>query len=261
MTTPSFAYPVLATAALCLGGAAYAQKPPPADGQWRGSGGAAMSATSGNSSTQAVVLAADLSRATDADKISLAGAINYGRSKADGVTSTTANKWAATGQYDLNLNPRLYAFGKLGLEGDQLTDLQLRNTLAGGLGYKLVNTPELTFNVFGGLAYSTDQYGSVQTVGDKTAKRFSRASLYLGEESSHQLSKNTSFKQRLELYPGVSGDKAVLLKFTAGLAVAMSGTTSVTVGLTDTYNSKPPAGSKKNDLGLFTGVNVKFGAL
>ena len=42
--------------------------------------------------------------------------------------------------------------------------------------------------------------------------------------------------------------------------VAMSGTMSLTVGLTDSYNSKPPAGSKKNDVAVFTGLNVKFGA-
>jgi hypothetical protein len=36
---------------------------------------------------------------------------------------------------------------------------------------------------------------------------------------------------------------------------------SLNVGVTDTYNSKPALGFTKNDLGLFTGVNVKFGAL
>jgi putative salt-induced outer membrane protein len=94
----------------------------------------------------------------------------------------------------------------------------------------------------------------------RPTRRFSRASLYLGEESSHQLSDTVSFKQRLELYPGLSGDKAKIMKFTAGLGVAMSGTMSLTVGLTDSYNSKPPAGSKKNDVAVFTGLNVKFGA-
>ena len=31
--------------------------------------------------------------------------------------------------------------------------------------------------------------------------------------------------------------------------------------LIDSYNSKPPATRKKNDVGLFTGINVKFGAI
>ena len=55
-------------------------------------------------------------------------------------------------------------------------------------------------------------------------------------------------------------DKAVIAKFTAGLGVAMSSTLNLTVGLTNNYNSKAPAGTKKNDAGLFMGVNVKLGA-
>jgi putative salt-induced outer membrane protein len=231
------------------------------DGLWRGVGGAALAMTSGNSNSTAVSLNADMVRATTADKITFGANSNYARSKTSGVTSTTANKWSGFGQYDYNLSSQLFAFGKLGLEGDQLTDLALRSSLAGGLGYKLIDTKETSFNVFGGAAYTVDQYDATKTIGSKTAKRFSRASIYLGEESSHTLSASTSFKQRLELYPGISGDKAVLAKFTAGLGVAISSTLNLSVGLVDTYNSKPPAGSKKNDVGLFTGINVKFGAM
>ena len=230
-----------------------------------GVGGAALSMTSGNSSTTALAINADMLRATAQDKITLGASSNYGRSKSNGLTpsvsTTTANKWAAYGQYDYNLSSQLYAFGKLGLEGDGLINLSLRDTLGAGLGYKVIDSKETSFNVFGGAAYSTDSYDTVQTIGSKTGKHFSRASLLLGEESSHTLSASTSFKQRLELYPGLSGDKAKIAKFSAGLAVAVSGTLNLSVALTDSFNSRPPAGTKKNDLGLFTGINVKFGAL
>ncbi len=259
MLFPRLSQTLLATLCATACAAAWAEAPK-ADGQWRGTGGAALSVTSGNSSTQAVLLGADMARLTTQDKITLGGNINYARGKLDGVTTTTANKWGGFGQYDYNLSPRLFAFGKLGLEGDALIDLNLRSTLVGGLGYKLVDTKELSFNVFGGAGYSTDRYDVAKTIGDKTDTHFSRASLYFGEESTHQLSASTSFKQRLEVYPGLSGDKAQIMKFTAGLGVAMSSTMSLTVGLTDSYNSKPPAGAKKNDVALFTGVNVKFGA-
>lgn len=231
------------------------------DGQWRGVGGAAMALTSGNTSSSALSLNADMARATTADKLSFGANANYARSKVGGVNSTTANKWAGFGQYDYNLSPQLFVFGKLGLEGDDLIKLSLRSTLASGLGYKLVDTKEMSFNVFGGAAYSTDKYDTVQTIGSKTGKSFSRSSLFLGEESSHALSASTSFKQRLEIYSGISGDKAVLAKFTAGLAVAISSTLNLSVGLVDNYNSKPANGTKKNDLGVFTGINVKFGAM
>lgn len=231
------------------------------DGQWRGSGGAALSMTSGNTKTSSLLLNADAARATAEDKITLGGAINHAKSRTDGVTRTTADKWAASGQYDRNLSADLFAFGKLGLEGDKLVDLSLRTSVAGGLGYKVINNESTTFDLLGGAGYSTDEYSLAQTIGGRTDTRFSRASVYLGETSTHKLSPTVSFKQRLDLYPGVSGDKALLAKFDAGLAVAMSGTMNLTVGFTATHNSKPPQGTKSNDFGLFTGVNVKFGAV
>lgn len=231
------------------------------DGAWRGVGGAALAATSGNTTSTSLLLNTEMARATTADKITLGGAINYARSGSGNTSATTANKWGGFGQYDFNLTPQVFAFGKLGLEGDKLVDLSRRVALAGGLGYKLIDTKETTFELFGGLGYTTDSYSVSQLIGGKRGTSFSRASIYLGEASSHQLSPTVSFKQRLELYPGISGDKAMLAKFTAGLSVAMSSTLNLSVGVVDSYNSKPAAGSKSNDLGVFTGVNVKFGAL
>jgi putative salt-induced outer membrane protein len=250
----------VAAAALLLAAAAPTWAQPKTDGQWRGTAGAAFTTISGNSTSTAFAANADMQRATTSDKVSFGANANYGRSKVNGVNTTTADRWAGFGQYDYNLSPRLFAFGKLGLEGDRLADLDLRSALAGGVGFKVVESPALSFTVFGGAAYVTDRYGSPKTVAGKTADSFSRSSLYIGEESQHQLGTSTTFKQRLEVYPGVSGDKAVISKFTAGLGVAVSSALNLTVGLTHTDNSKPPLGQKRGDTTLFTGINVKFGA-
>jgi putative salt-induced outer membrane protein len=231
------------------------------DGLWRGFGAASLSMASGNTSSSSLLINGEAVKATTADKITLSGAVNRAESKtAAGVSSTTADKWLGNAQYDFNLTPRTFAFGRLGLESDGLIDLSLRSMVVGGLGFKVVNTPEATFEVFGGLGYSTDKYGSSRTIGGKTGTSFDRASIYLAEASSHQLSPTVSFKQRLDLFPGISGDKALLAKFSAGLSVAMSSTLNLTAGLFHNHNSKPAAGAKSGDTGLFTGVNVKFGA-
>lgn len=242
---------------LAVAGSAHAQIK--TDGLWRGSGGLAFSATSGNNRSNSLQLNADAQRATPADKITLGAAANYASNRNNGPSETTSNKWSVFGQYDHNLSPRLFAFGRLGLDADQLIDLNLRAGVAGGLGYKLVDSPKTSFEVFGGGGYTADRYDTPQTIGGRIGTRFSRTSLYLGEASSHQLTASTSFKQRLDLYPGLGGDKALLAKFTAGLNVAISSTLGLSVGVTDTYNSKPPAGTKKNDLGVFTGLTLKFG--
>lgn len=230
------------------------------DGRWRGNGGAALAATTGNSETSSALLSFELMRATFNDKISLGGNVNHGRSRVEGQQKTTSDKWALNGQYDYNLNPQQYTFVKLGFESDRVAELSLRTTVALGTGYKLVDTKENSFALLGGGARSTDRYRVPVTIDGTTATRFSRGSLFVGEESQHQLTASTNFKQRLEFYPGISGDRAKLVKFTAGLGVAINSSMNLTVGLTDNYNSNPPDGLKRNDVGLFTGVNVKLGA-
>lgn len=241
---------------IALSIAAAAEETPP-DGQWRGSGGAALTATGGNTATSAVALNAAMRRATEADKWTLGAAATRAESRSDGVT---ADKWSAAGQYDRNLSSSVYAFGKLGLEGDRVVDLDWRGTLGAGLGWKLVNTPELEFSVFAGAARTEDRYGSVQTIDGVSASRFARNSLLLGETSSHRLAENTRLRQRLELYPGVDGDRAVLAKFTGGLETAVSRTLSVNVNLVADHNSEPPAGRRNLDWSLLAGLSVRFGA-
>lgn len=231
------------------------------DGLWRGGGGLAISRSSGNTESSSVQINADLARATLQDKYSLGGAYNYATNDTGGARTTSSNKWNLFSQYDYNLSRQLYGFGRLAFESDKLSALDLRSTLAGGLGYKLIDNAQTRFNVFGGAAHASDHYGREQTIGGKKDTRFSRSSLYLGEESMHELTANTSLKQRLEYSPGISGDKAKLTKFTAGLSVAMSSTLSLTVGFSADHNSAPPNGKKSTDTLLFTGINVKLGSL
>lgn len=230
------------------------------DGQWRGSGGAALSLSSGNTRSSALNLKADGTRATETDRLTLGASADYARSRADGLTSTTANKWNLAGRYDYNLGPRSFVFGKLGLERDELVQLNLRSSMAVGGGFKLIDSRETSFNVFGGIGHSRDSYASTQTIDGMTGTRFSRGSLLLGEEFSHQLTSTTSLKQRLELSPGFSGDKAVLARLTAGVNVAINRTLGLDVGLVSDYNSRPAQGKASTDTRLFTGVNFRFGA-
>ncbi len=256
-------HPLLLAAALAAGAAASGPlmaKEIKTDGQWRGTGGASVSSVSGNSQSTSLGLDTAFVRATVEDKWTLDARARYVRSEVDGVRSTTTNQWAANGQYDLNLSQATYAFGKLGLESDAVVDLSLRRTLAGGLGYKWLISDKHNASVFSGIAHTVDRYDTVQLIDGRSDRRFSRSSVLLGQESNHELTDTTTLKQRLEVYPGVSGDKAVLSKFTAALAVAVNSRFSVTLGLSHAYNSKPPVGTKREDVGLLAGVNMRFGA-
>ena len=253
--------PLLVAVALAVvAGAAAADDRVKTDGLWRGSAGAALSATSGNTRSTAVLLNADVARLTSADKIAFGGNIQYARSEAGGVDKTTADQVGAFGQYDFNLSPRLFAFGRLALDRDSLIDLNLRTALNGGLGFKVLDRNGLRWRVFGGAGVTQDRYDTAKTIGGETDLRFRRTTLLLAEESEHALGASTSLKQRLEWLPSVGGDKGQRLNLRADMAVAIDRTMSLTVGLTARHDSEPPAGTKSTDTGLFTGINVKLGA-
>lgn len=245
--------------AVAVSATAAPEDPPKADGQWRGDGSVAFSAASGTTRTTALLLKADLARLTSTDKISLGGSVDYARNRTDTTSETTSNRISAFGQYDRNLGPRLFAFGKLALDRDGILDLDLRRTVAGGLGWKLVDTKAHRVSLFGGLAHTQDRYGSPRTLGGETGTRFSRASVLLAEESAHELTPTVSFRQRLELLPGISGDRSNLLKFTADLGVAINSTMRLTVGVINDYESEPPDGQKANQFRVFTGLSFRIG--
>jgi hypothetical protein len=127
------------------------------------------------------------------------------------------------------------------------------------LGFKVIDTPATSFNAYGGLSQARDKYRIAQTANGAAGLKVSRSSIYLAEESAHWLSPTVSFKQRVDLYPGLNGDKALLTTFNASLSLAMNPSWSLGLGVNDAYHSKPPAGFKNNDFGVFSSVNVKFG--
>ena len=247
---------------VAISGIAFAEEPKK-DGLWRGVGGAAFSLAAGNTSSESLNLTVDAARLTVNDKLALYAQIlaRSAESTVNGVTSrdTTANQWLAGTRYDHTLSGEVFGFGGLDLSHDQIKLLSLRSVISTGLGYHLIKTPEDRWDVLGGLAYRTDRYNVPGILIDNELKTSHNSTeLLLGEESSHQLTESTSFKQKLTVSPNLSstGYRAA---FDAGLSVALNKTMSLSVTLQDRFDSTADAPAKKNDVLFFTGINVKFG--
>lgn len=254
-------FPLISTTLALVATSALAQgQPPQTDGLWRGTGGASFSAVSGNSTSTTLGLDTAWQRATERNRWALDARARYAQGETAGQRSTTSNQWAAGGQYELNLDPRNYVFGKLALEADAVVDLALRHTGSAGFGHKWLATQRHQARVFGGLAHTVDRYDGPQVVGGVAGRRFTRASVVAGQESSHELGDSTTLKQRLEVLSGVSGDEARLVRFTASVAVAVSQRFSVTLGLSHSSNNRPPAGTGRSDSALLAGLSLRFGA-
>jgi len=243
-------------AALCLAAAAAAQAQATVknDGQFRAAIGLGASLASGNTKATNLSLNADAVRATDQNKLSLYGNMQYARSS----NQTTADQLRLGGRYDHNLSADLFAFGGLDFERNKFANLNLRTQLSGGLGWHVIKSPATTFDVFGGLGYVSDKYKTAMVIDGSSRDTYGYTSLLLGEESTHKLSDTTGFKQRLTLVPNLKNRGEFRANWDAGLAVAMSKSLNLNVGLGLAHNSEPGPGRKTTDTLLTTGVSVKF---
>jgi putative salt-induced outer membrane protein len=228
------------------------------EGKWRGSGGAAVSISSGNTRSSSINLTADVTRMTSDNKLTLNGQILGSSAKSNGIATTTANLWIAGTRYDHNISAHTFGFGGLAFNHDQLKQLSLRSVVEAGLGYHLIKTNENQFDILGGFSYRADQYsGSGILIDNQMVTTLEAVELRLSEESTHKFSKTVNFKQTLTIYPNLSssGNRAT---FNTGLFVSLNKTLSLSVTLQDRYDSLAPAPIMKNDILFFTGVNFKF---
>lgn len=233
---------------------AQAQATAKADGQWRSALGLGASLSSGNTKSSNLSLTGDAVRLSAADKVSLYGNANYAKS-GDETTSDLAR---LGGRYDYNLNTELFGFGGLDFEHNKAANLSLRSQLSAGLGWHVIKSPATTFDIFGGLGYTTDKYKTAMTIDGANRSSYSYMGLLLGEESSHKLSDTTSARQKLVVVPNLKNRGEFRATWDAGLAVSMTKAMSLNVGLGVTHNSDPGPGRKSTDTLLTTGVSVKF---
>jgi putative salt-induced outer membrane protein len=236
--------------AVSLLGAGMVQAQTKPDGQWRGSFGLGASYASGAAKSSAFNLAADIERATAADKIVLYGNTLYGKSRsAAGVSTTSADQLNLGGRYEWNINPALYAYGMGEAGRNKVSDLKLRTTVGAGVGYHLVKKPNATVDVFAGVGYTDNDY--------YLAADAKGAELQLGEEGSYKLSDTASIKQRVVFYPSLKDSAYTRATADIGLSAAIANGWSLNAAVGAKFYNAP--GSKTETLFL-VGVSTKLGA-
>lgn len=246
--------------ALLLPLPALAADPPPKDGQWRGNAGAALSASGGNTRSQSLQIETELARETPADRLGLGATLRYARGEVDGTETTTAQQASAFGQYDWNLGPRWYAFGRLALERDDIVALDLRSGLNAGLGWKWLDTPALRLRLSGGVGATDERYAEAQTINGRTATQFRRTTMLAALDAEQQFGEATTLTHRLSVEPAIGGDGGTRSRYRGDVGMAINRTLSLSVGLRVDHLSQPPAGRRTTDSSLFTGLNWRIGS-
>ncbi len=239
-----------ALSALCATSPLHAQVAAKPDGKMRAVVGLAATVVSGNTRSSSVSANAEGIQLTDYSKWMLIGRSLY----AENDEGTTAASLALGTQYDRDLNPDYFAFGKLDYLRDKPANIQSRGSVYSGLGRHLIRNDRHNWDAIVGVGYTEDRYVEPTIVSDQTRTRYGRAEMLFSESSNHKLTANTTFRQKVEIYPGLSdrGDFRAVLD--TGLAVAMTSTLSLTTGLIYRHNSDPGTGIKKGDTTFVTGI-------
>ena len=131
-------------------------------------------------------------------------------------------------------------------------DSILGSIIGGGLGIHVIDRPNTTLDVLGGLSWTRQAYiGNV-------IKSFPSAQI--GETFTKHLFANTDFKQRGFFYPDLTNSSQYNAALDAGLNTKVYKRLSWQLTFSDRYTSFPLPGKKNNDLLFSTGVGISVGS-
>lgn len=217
---------------------------------WTGGANVGFALTGGNSETKSLALAFTADRKTSHDEIAMYANTVYATNDAPGaVPGVTANTTQGGARYARNLTKRLFGYGSADFQTDALQALNLRSVLGGGLGFHAINTSRTTLDFLGGLNYTRENYVAL-------SRNF--AALTLGQELMHKLGASTVLTQKLYFFPDLSQSGEYRSTFNLGTVTKLSKWLGWQNAFGDIYVTNPPAGKKKNDVLLTTGLNISF---
>ena len=217
---------------------------------WTGGTNIGFALTRGNSQTKNLALAFTATRATLTDKLSLYANSVYATNDAAGaIPSTTANAVQSGIRFDRDFNPRLFGFITADFQTDALQGLNLRSVPGAGVGVHAMKNEKTTLDLLAGANYTRENY---------TAFTRNFASASVAEEFMHKLYASTVITQKLEFYPNLQNLGEYRGNFVFGTVTKLNKWLGWQNSLGNIYVSNPPAGKKKNDILLTTGVNISF---
>jgi hypothetical protein len=208
----------------------------------------------GNSKTTNLAIGFNAVRATMHDKLTAYMDSIYASSGlvvSPGVTAgVTANDIRGGAMYQHDVSARAFVYGSGDFEYNELQFLNLRSIWGAGAGYHVIKQMDTTLDLFAGANYTKETYS--------TGIRRNLAALTIGDLFRHQIGKNTSINETLDVYPELSHLGEYRLALDISLATKIKTWLGWQSTVSDRYISDPILGTVSNDLIFSTGLNFTF---
>lgn len=246
--------PAMLCAALAVAARA-ADAPPPPESRWYGSAQAGVVNSSGTTDTTAANAKLDLARTDGPWKNKVY--VNALYSKNNGILGGESIE----GRYELDrrITARLFWFGSADLMRDRFSGFNYQATLAGGIGYKFIDSGATRLDGIVGIGYQRLQPQIlVINPSGEVIERTNLASegdavAIAGLDFAHQFTKSTAVTDKLLI---MSGSLNTSIANDLALTVAMSDRLALSFGFGIRDNTKPAAGVKK--VNTLTTANVVY---
>jgi putative salt-induced outer membrane protein len=207
---------------ICIG-LALSAAATPALAEWTGKGDIGASFASGNTENEVATANLELKNTVDKWQHTVGFAGNYGSQDGD----KTAQRWEVRGQTQYAITDRAYGFGAARYENDEFSQYDYQSSLAGGLGYKFIDTERTKFWVQGGPGY---RYAKIRETNESEDGVIFRGDL--GFEQ--QLTETTKIVDRFLVE---AGSDNTYLQNDLGLEVTISGALGLRVGYQVRHNT------------------------
>lgn len=166
------------------------------------------------------------------------------------------NSHLGTARYDRYLNSNVFAFLLASLQRNDRQVLNLRTNIGGGLGYRLINTPQSDLAILGGFSYVDERYRRPRTARQTPADSGVEA-VFGVSGTSIRFSRIQVFATLL-VYPSLYDEGRFRGTADAGIRIPLIGHFSLSVRGFDFLDTHPPLRIHRNDGGLITGFGVSF---
>jgi putative salt-induced outer membrane protein len=219
---------------------------------WHANFDLAWAYTDATTETNSLALGLEFTRKKKPTELFLAAYYRYATTKNQGeATEKTEDLFYAPGRFDYDFSDRLYGFGAISYERDEIQGLKARTDPNVGLGYRFVQQDDLTISGRIGPGYVYQKY-FVGTTDDYFTILF-------GGDLDADLPYDSKLRVRLTYMPSVS-DWAdnYLIRGALDWTTPIVGMLDFKFTIFDTYNSQPAPNTKKNSFLTTVGFSFRF---
>jgi putative salt-induced outer membrane protein YdiY len=203
---------------------------------------------SGNSEILNVNGGLVVKREAPADRITLYLLGRYSRDHGD----RTANEIIGGANWEVDLTDRLFWYLKGELEQDEFENLDLRATVATGLGYFLIREKDVDLKVRGGIGYQHESFDN----GDSDDKAIAE----LGVDFRLDIAPCLQYVHSTTVYPSLEdiADVRVVMTNAVEIPLVSDKRWKLKLGVKHQYDAQPESGVDRLDTFYFANIGVDF---